>query len=62
MFTVYYSGPVKIVEAASRDGEAMAVDAQQSVDVSRLRDPETLIMKVDLLRRGLILQDKLTKM
>lgn len=44
---VSYAEAVKIIKAASRD-EAMAVDdVQQSVDVSHLRDPEILIVKVD---------------
>ena len=41
-----YAEAVKIVEASSRDDEAMAVDdTQQSVDVSQMRDPEILIVK-----------------
>ena len=46
---VSYAEAVKIVEEVSRDDDAMAVEAQQSVAVSQLRDPETLIVKkVDL--------------
>ena len=43
---VSYAEAVKTVKAESRDNETMAVDdAQQSVNVSQLRDPKILIVK-----------------